>query len=157
MDIFDYTLSAELFHPTGPSSRSPLSFHRFETSAQAIKFAIEDLSTERLGRAVLEVNEVRYDAPVIRRLYESNDFPLARRNTARAPGESTRPTPSEATPVSNVARRKIASTGELPACAAPPTGGFETGRSSTYNDDRAGISNLKPPGGLHVPVNPETE
>jgi hypothetical protein len=78
MDAFDYAAPAELYHPTGRSRKAALSFRRFATSALAIKFAIEDVSAAYRGGAVLEVNEVRFDAAVILQLYESAAFPLLR-------------------------------------------------------------------------------
>lgn len=85
MDTYDFLAPAELFCPTGRSAKSPLCFHRFETSAQAIKFAIEDLSATHLGGTVLEVNEVRFDAMGIQQLYESGDFPLPRARISAIP------------------------------------------------------------------------
>ena len=80
MTEFDYGREAELF-PTrtrGPR-RQPMSYRRFDHAAEAIRFAIEELPRDLLAGAYLEVDEERYDAVAIRRLYESAEFPLARR------------------------------------------------------------------------------
>jgi hypothetical protein len=83
MSDFDYNAEAELF-PTRKRlpRRQPLGYKRFAHAAQAIRFAIEDLPPELLIGAFLEVDEQRYNSDSIRRLYESDEYPLARR-TAR--------------------------------------------------------------------------
>jgi hypothetical protein len=80
MAEFDYDAEAELF-PTRRRMprRQPLGYKRFEHAAQAIRFAIEDLPAELLNGAFLEVDERRYNSDEIRRLYERDDYPLARR------------------------------------------------------------------------------
>jgi hypothetical protein len=77
---FDYNAAAELF-PTRRRlpRREPFKYRRFSQAAAAICFAIEDLSPECLAGAFLEVDEKRYGSDDIRRLYESSDYPLARR------------------------------------------------------------------------------
>jgi len=45
---FDYTASAELFMPKRKGgARPPLSYRRFATAAEAIRFAVEELSAIR--------------------------------------------------------------------------------------------------------------
>ena len=80
---FDYEADAELF-PTRnrKSTRQPLKYKRFDRAADAIRFAIEDLPSELLLGAYLQVDEARYDSVGIRRLYDSADYPLARRAAA---------------------------------------------------------------------------
>jgi hypothetical protein len=77
---FDYGAAAELF-PTRRrlSRREPFGYKRFEQASEAIRFAIEDLPPECLVGAFLEVDEQRYGSDDIRRLYESPQYPLARR------------------------------------------------------------------------------
>ncbi len=79
MAEFDFNALAELF----PTSRAPrgrsFGYKRFAKAVQAIRFAIEDLPSACLVGAFLEVNERRYGSDDIRRLYESAEYPLARR------------------------------------------------------------------------------
>jgi hypothetical protein len=81
MAEFDYNAAAELF-PTRRRlpRREPFGYKRFEQAAQAIRFAIEDLPPECLVGAFLEVDEQRYGSEDIRRLYESAEYPLTRRD-----------------------------------------------------------------------------
>ena len=80
MSTFDYSMEAELFPTRSRKTGRPgFGYRRFARAADAIRFAIEELPTERLNGAFLEVNEERFDGPGIRRLYERSDYPLNRR------------------------------------------------------------------------------
>jgi hypothetical protein len=80
MTRFDYSAPAELFPGRAHNGRSgPVGYRRFGSAADAIRFAIEDLRAEFLAGAYLEVDEERFDRHGIRLLYESADYPLARR------------------------------------------------------------------------------
>ena len=81
MAEFDYCKAAELF-PTRRRSarRQSFGYKRFAEASQAIRFAIEDLPPECLVGAFLEVDEQRYGSGDIRRLYESAEYPLNRRD-----------------------------------------------------------------------------
>jgi Arc/MetJ-type ribon-helix-helix transcriptional regulator len=88
MDIFDYSSEAELSPTAGEVGlfvtgrrrmRQPTGYGRFASAADAIRFAVEELPPELLLAAQLKVAEQRFDGDGIRRLYESVEYPLARR------------------------------------------------------------------------------
>ncbi len=80
MAAFDFGALAELYPCKGRGgARSPVTYHRFETAAEAIRFAIEELPPALLNGAILEIDEERYHKDEIRAFYDSKDFPLARR------------------------------------------------------------------------------
>jgi hypothetical protein len=80
---FDYRSEAELFPPgarlSKRTSKPRARYQRFASAADAIRFAIEDLPPELLAGAYLEVEEERFDADGIRRLYDHAAYPLSRR------------------------------------------------------------------------------
>jgi hypothetical protein len=77
--LFDYSTEAELFSPEPRNSRRPpLGYRRFARAADAIRFAIEDLPSQLLAGTYLEVKGSRYEGTEIRRLYESENYSLAR-------------------------------------------------------------------------------
>jgi hypothetical protein len=77
---FDYAGEAELF-PTNNRKykRAAFGYRRFSRAADAIQFAIEQLPSEALAGAYLEVREQRFDRHGIQRLYDSDAYPLPRR------------------------------------------------------------------------------
>jgi hypothetical protein len=92
MTIFDYGAEAELsptvsevaLLPAGRRRmRQPTGYGRFARAADAIRFAIEELSPELLLAAQLKVAEQRFDGDGIRQLYENVEYPLARRAVSR--------------------------------------------------------------------------
>jgi hypothetical protein len=78
MADFSYDAPAELFMAASQRRYSSLSYKRFDSAADAIRYAIEVLPASVLNGTVLEVDEKRYDAGLIRELYESDAYPLAR-------------------------------------------------------------------------------
>ena len=81
---FDYGASAELFPSRGKKGRCQITYKRFDTAAEAIRFAIEDISPSALLGAYIEVDEARFGIHEIQYLYENAAFPLKRRATVSA-------------------------------------------------------------------------
>jgi hypothetical protein len=79
-ETFDYDAEAELFSVRSQKSRQASGYKRFDRSADAIRFAIEELPPEQLLRTHLEVEESRFDRNGIRRLYDATAYPFARRD-----------------------------------------------------------------------------
>jgi hypothetical protein len=77
----NYRARAELYHRLRRSlrERAPLAYKRFKTAADAIRFAIEQLPDYLLLGSYMKVDEERYDSQEIRRLYDSEAYPLKRR------------------------------------------------------------------------------
>ena len=77
--VMDYDAPAELFPTRGRrAGRQPFQYKRFDRAADAIRYAIEELSPELLVGAFLEVDEERFDGKGIRALYDSADYPYLR-------------------------------------------------------------------------------
>jgi hypothetical protein len=63
------------------SSRQRLSYRRFATAAEAVRFAVEDFPAVRTLGAWMQVGDERFDSDEIYRLYERADYPLQRRES----------------------------------------------------------------------------
>jgi hypothetical protein len=75
-----YNMEASLYYAKSASSqRKALVLRRFAKAAEAIRYAVEDLSPELLRGCSLEVNESFYFGREIRPLYDDRAFPLRRR------------------------------------------------------------------------------
>lgn len=99
-DTFDYAAAADLFvgAPSRPASRPArtvaaaggkpriratsarrMTYRRFATGAEAIRFIIEEQPAATLLAAAIESGGERFEGAAIRTLYESERYPLARR------------------------------------------------------------------------------
>jgi hypothetical protein len=77
---FNYAAPAELFMPKlKRGGRQPLSYRRFTTAAEAIRFAIEEFPALRTLGAWMQVGDERFSVDEIHLFYESSDYPLPRR------------------------------------------------------------------------------
>jgi hypothetical protein len=84
MMTFDYAASAELFMPKRKrGARQSLSYRRFVTAADAIRFAVEELPPVRTLGPWMQVGDERFDSEDIRRLYESTSYPRRRMPKSR--------------------------------------------------------------------------
>jgi hypothetical protein len=76
-DNVDYNAPADLF-PAPQHRRSALRYQRFETLAEALRFAQEQLTDDQRRGALIEADEVRYGSDEIATLYRSSAYPLPR-------------------------------------------------------------------------------
>jgi hypothetical protein len=94
MAAFDYDAAAELFPGAArPARGKPVGYRRFVSAAEALRFAMEELSPGALAGAALEVGDERYDCHGMRALYEAADYPFARRMPATSRGSGPAPSP----------------------------------------------------------------
>ncbi|MEK1892429.1 MAG: hypothetical protein AAAB20_03930 [Rhizobium sp.] len=86
MAEFNYMTEAGLYAGTKLRGVSAPRYRRFETAAEAVRFAIEEMPERQLRGSVLEVDEARFDDRQIRMLYDDPGYPLGRRGTTRSRG-----------------------------------------------------------------------
>jgi hypothetical protein len=80
MSSFDYDALAEVYSGSARGSRTgPVGYRRFERSADAIRFTIEELSDQMQRGTAMEVDGERFNLAQIRDLYVSQRYPLERR------------------------------------------------------------------------------
>jgi hypothetical protein len=76
---FDYHAPADFYGwKSQGRGKGVVTFRRFSSGAEAVRHAIEDVSSGALGRCVVEVNGQRFHGNDIRILYASHRFPLRR-------------------------------------------------------------------------------
>ncbi len=74
----DYLAEAELFAVQRHGRKRSLFYQRFDSTAEAMRFAIEEMP-EGASNIVLETSSARLDAGHIARIYGSDTFPLLRK------------------------------------------------------------------------------
>ena len=79
---FDFSAPAELFPSRNKKGRGRITYKRFDTAAEALRFAVEEMPAPALLGAYLESEETRFGEQEIRALYDSAAYPLARRAAA---------------------------------------------------------------------------
>ncbi len=78
MAELNYMAGAGLYAgKTHRGSRRPR-YKRFETAAEALRYAIENMPGSQLRGSVLEVEDARFNDKQIQALYDSPNYPLAR-------------------------------------------------------------------------------
>ena len=83
MKCVDYYAAAGLYPCKTVRQTSRLRYKRFDSVAEALRFAIEDMPRAMLRGCVLEVDEDRFDGMQIQKLYEADNYPLPRRSPVR--------------------------------------------------------------------------
>jgi hypothetical protein len=84
---FDFTAPAELFPSRNRKIANKVRYRRFDTAADAIRFAVEELPEPLLLGAYIEINEARLGHKDIRALYDCDSYPLPKA-IAAAPEET---------------------------------------------------------------------
>jgi len=79
MSRFDFRAPADLFPRRSRKGNRVAGYRRFDTAAEAIRYAVEEMSRDYLAGAIIECNERRLDRIDILELYRSPDFPLVRK------------------------------------------------------------------------------
>ncbi|QPB23386.1 hypothetical protein [Rhizobium sp. 007] len=79
MAPFDYSAAAGLYPCKTVRRTSHLRYKRFDSAAEALRFAIEDMPVSMLRGSVLEVEEARFDGQQMQTFYEADAYPLPRR------------------------------------------------------------------------------
>ena len=87
---FDYNAPAELYPGRNRKSAKKVSYRRFETAADAIRFAIEELPELLLLGACIEINEQQLSYKDIQALYASEQYPLKKPVNSRARASPSR-------------------------------------------------------------------
>lgn len=83
VSVFDDQAVAELFSARNRNAKRQFAgYRRFNSVADALRFAIEEMPSQSLLGAYLEVEELRFDHREMRRLYDCAEFTLARRFAA---------------------------------------------------------------------------
>jgi hypothetical protein len=79
VDKFDFDAPAELFPSRNRKIVNKIKYRRFERAAEAIRFAVEELPEPLLLGAYIQIDEERLGHKDIRGLYDSAEYPLAKR------------------------------------------------------------------------------
>ena len=76
MHKFDYNAPAELYPGCNRKSTRKVGYRRFDTAADAIRFAVEELPEPLLLGACIEIEDRRLNHQDIQSLYQSEQYPL---------------------------------------------------------------------------------
>jgi hypothetical protein len=81
---FDYSAPAELFPSRNRKIKQMVKYRRFDRAADAIQYAMEVLPAPLLLGAFIEIGETRLGHQDIRALYESEYYPLKKKQAVAA-------------------------------------------------------------------------
>ena len=93
MTRFNYRLPGEIFIPKSSGMRRRgLDYRRFETAAEAVRFAVETLPATALTACTVETDGKRLGSRELKALYADTRYPLARNASERShsPRKSSR-------------------------------------------------------------------
>ena len=77
MEKFNFSAPAEVYGQVQKGHRRlPIVYRKFETGAEAVRFAIEVLGAEGRTGTVIETDEVRLTQAEIQALYDDPEYPL---------------------------------------------------------------------------------
>lgn len=76
--VFNYKAPAELYFSRSVGPKGPMSYRRFDTAADAIRFVVEDNRRAPLHLVTLEVGEERFNRVAVELLYSDPAYPLDR-------------------------------------------------------------------------------
>ena len=84
MTDFNYAMPGEFYSRKSQGMKpTGLTYQRFGTAAEAIRFAIEDLPSTSFGGCMLEAGGQRFGAKELRALYANPGYPLRRAKMRR--------------------------------------------------------------------------
>lgn len=73
---FDYSIPAGIFAAGAGRKRGGMTYRRFATAAEAIKFAVEETPEAARPQISMEVDEATFDHTAILKLYNDPGYPL---------------------------------------------------------------------------------
>jgi hypothetical protein len=79
MAQIDYTAPADFYPGRNMKNIRSLQYRRFQTAAEALRFAIEEMPDKQLKSSILEVDEERFEGANLRQLYDHDAYPLSRK------------------------------------------------------------------------------
>jgi hypothetical protein len=76
---FDFSAPAEIYMLNARGARGRATgYRRFQSAAEAIRFAVEEVPAQSLVGVVMQVDDARFDHKALRKLYAHDAYPLAR-------------------------------------------------------------------------------
>ena len=79
MSRFDYNAPAEVYAGRGMRGSGIMMHQRFDTGAEALRYAIEIMPRPNLRGAIIEADKRRYWHSEIQKLYDAPEYPFERK------------------------------------------------------------------------------